>query len=186
MAAVSGIVLQILNVLIILAGIILVIVFFIKKLKRDELEYQKGIWAGSICWLFFIGNVATTSFESFGLSFVIEFILPAFFGGILLWGIITIAFAPVCMVWAVFYKKEDFVTVLVASSVGLILIRMEEIVMLSSSSIPIAGAIYGSLAVFYIFGYYLIRKGVSFSDVALYVPEYVIRLEEKDRINERA
>ena len=75
-------VIEILRTVIYLAGIILVIVVLIKKFKRDELEYRKGMWLGAITGVLFAVNIGLIEIVEDRSR--LEIVLASFFGGMLM------------------------------------------------------------------------------------------------------
>ena len=321
---VSDIFFRVLRFIMFFSGVIIVIVFLVKKFKRDEIEYRKGMWIGVITGILFAVNIGLITFSEEGNVLVVS--LALLFGGVLLWGLITIAFAvgesitrdtwrdklrgidtifmgklyvkeigeyvirglslagaglllymlaeqllvylpgvwielpedsgtggslervflnfvstnissigsffvlplliwgsifrkkitsdrkliaviavllflagfsnllikpsaaavlaffPVCLLWSAFYVREDLVTIFVATIAGLFLINMQQMLLLSPYSIGYAIAVYAVILAVYFFGLYAEKKGTSLKEVDLYIPEYVFRIEEKDRI----
>ncbi|MCH7782670.1 hypothetical protein IID62_06335 [candidate division KSB1 bacterium] len=321
---VSDIFFRVMRSIMYFAGVILVIVFLVKKFKRDEIEYRKGMWIGGITGILFAVNIGLITISGERNWLVIA--LASFFGGLLMWGLITIAFAvgesitrdirrdklrgldtifvgkphvkeigeyvikglslagaglllyllaeqllvylpgvwvelpgdsgahgslggvfldfvstnlssvgsffvlhllvwgsilrkkitadrklivvvagllifagysnllikpsgvavlaflPVSLLWSAFYVREDLVTIFVATTAGLFLISMQQMLLLSPFSFGYAIVIYVVILAVYFFGLYAEKKGTPIKEVDLYIPEYVFRFEEKDRI----
>ncbi|MFC1554983.1 PP2C family protein-serine/threonine phosphatase [candidate division KSB1 bacterium] len=95
----------------------------------------------------------------------------------------TLIFFPIAVVWVWYWQKEDFLTILVALSLGILLFSLQEILLASNPYSQIfVYMIFGFVMLVYLGGLYLRKTGKDISQLDSYVPDYEHRLAEKARI----
>ncbi|MCP5103570.1 MAG: SpoIIE family protein phosphatase [bacterium] len=113
------------------------------------------------------------SFGLAGLQFI--FFNPKYLGFVL--------FFPIVLGWAYIVYKYDLLTVLFSTLGIMMLLDMMFVLVIPGSLYSIPGTVtIGFTAIFFLLGIYLIFHPRSAEDYADYVPEYVSRLAEQERL----